>query len=56
MFSVDTRINNEVVKINRKEKTVMVKNVISGEEYTETYDKLVLSPGASPDSAASGWL
>ncbi len=48
MFSVDTRINNEVMKINRAEKTVTVKNVISGEEYTETYDKLVLSPGASP--------
>ena len=48
MFHVDTRINNEVVKINRAEKTVTVKNVVSGEEYTEAYDKLVLSPGAAP--------
>ncbi|MDX9864578.1 MAG: FAD-dependent oxidoreductase [Anaerolineaceae bacterium] len=48
MFNVDTRVNNEVVKINRAEKTVTVKNVVSGEAYTEAYDKLVLSPGASP--------
>ena len=48
MFNVDTRINNEAVKINRAEKTVTVRNVVSGEEYTESYDKLVLSPGAAP--------
>jgi NADPH-dependent 2,4-dienoyl-CoA reductase/sulfur reductase-like enzyme/peroxiredoxin family protein/rhodanese-related sulfurtransferase/TusA-related sulfurtransferase len=48
MFSVDTRVNNEVLKINRAEKTVTVRNVVSGEEYTEAYDKLVLSPGAAP--------
>ena len=48
MFSVDTRTNNEVMKIDRAAKTVTVKNVVSGEEYTEAYDKLVLSPGAAP--------
>lgn len=48
MFNVDTRINNEVLKVNRAEKTVTVKNTVSGETYTESYDKLVLSPGAAP--------
>ena len=47
-FNVDVRVNAEVVAINRNEKTVTVKNLASGEEYVENYDKLVLSPGAEP--------
>ena len=35
-----------MVSINRKAKEVTVRNVVSGQEYTESYDKLVLSPGA----------
>ncbi|CAG9000831.1 MAG: Coenzyme A disulfide reductase [Candidatus Celerinatantimonas neptuna] len=47
-FNVDVRIQNEVVKINRQEKTVTVKNLADGHEYDEAYDFLLLSPGASP--------
>lgn len=47
-FNLDIRINSEVVKINREAKTVIVRKVDSGEEYEESYDNLVLSPGASP--------
>ncbi|MGM8277433.1 NAD(P)/FAD-dependent oxidoreductase, partial (plasmid) [Clostridium perfringens] len=39
-------VYTEVVSINRKAKEVTVRNVVSGQEYTESYDKLVLSPGA----------
>ncbi len=45
-FNLDIRVNNEVVKINPSEKSVVVKNVETNEEYTEIYDKLILSPGA----------
>lgn len=47
-FNVDVRINNEVVSIDKENKTVKVKNTITNEEYTENYDKLILSPGAEP--------
>jgi NADPH-dependent 2,4-dienoyl-CoA reductase/sulfur reductase-like enzyme/rhodanese-related sulfurtransferase len=47
-FNLDVRIFNEVVKINKEEKTVEVRNLITKEIYTESYDKLLLSPGAEP--------
>lgn len=47
-FQIDIRINSEVIKINKSEKTVEVKRTETGETYTESYDKLVLSPGAEP--------
>lgn len=47
-YNIDARTNSEVVKINRQEKTVTVKNTADGQEYTEAYDKLFLSPGAKP--------
>lgn len=47
-YNIDARINSEVISIDRKNKAVTVKKKDSGEEYTETYDKLILSPGASP--------
>lgn len=47
-YNIDARIHSEVVKINRDEKTIIVRNLTSNEEYEEAYDKLVLSPGASP--------
>jgi NADPH-dependent 2,4-dienoyl-CoA reductase/sulfur reductase-like enzyme/rhodanese-related sulfurtransferase len=48
IFNMDCRTNCEVVGISAKEKTVKLKNVLSGEVTTEKYDKLVLSPGAAP--------
>jgi NADPH-dependent 2,4-dienoyl-CoA reductase/sulfur reductase-like enzyme/rhodanese-related sulfurtransferase len=47
MFSVDARTNCEAVGISPKEKTVTLRDVESGKESTESYDKLVLSPGAA---------
>jgi NADPH-dependent 2,4-dienoyl-CoA reductase/sulfur reductase-like enzyme/rhodanese-related sulfurtransferase len=46
VFSIDVRIETEVEAINREEKRVTVRNLKSGETYDESYDKLVLSPGA----------
>jgi NADPH-dependent 2,4-dienoyl-CoA reductase/sulfur reductase-like enzyme/rhodanese-related sulfurtransferase len=48
LFNVDCRINCEVININSKAKTVELKNHVTGEVTTETYDKLVLSPGSAP--------
>jgi len=47
-FHLDIRNLSEVTKINREKKTVEVKSVKTGQIYEESYDKLVLSPGASP--------
>ena len=47
-YRIDARVNREVVAIDRENKSVTVKNVLTGEEETQTYDKLILSPGASP--------
>lgn len=47
-FAIDVRVRTEVTAIDRKNKTVTATNLFTGEAYTETYDKLVLSPGAEP--------
>lgn len=47
-FNVDIRTKSEVVAINKEEKTVTIKNLVTGEEYKESYDKLILSCGAKP--------
>lgn len=47
-FNIDVRVNNEVLSIDRDGKTVRVKKVKTGEEYTESYDVLVISTGSSP--------
>lgn len=47
-FNVDVRVNNEVTAVDTAEKKLTVKNTQTGEEYAESYDVLVLSPGASP--------
>lgn len=47
-YNIDVRIFSEVVGINSKEKAVEIKNTITGEKYWESYDKLILSPGAEP--------
>ncbi|MCW0484225.1 CoA-disulfide reductase [Gaoshiqia sediminis] len=47
-LNVDVRIMQEVTRINREEKTVEVLNHQTKATYTESYDKLVVSPGAEP--------
>lgn len=47
-FNVDVRINNLVKSIDPDKKNVTVINTKTGEEYQESYDKLILSPGAEP--------
>ncbi|NPD92225.1 FAD-dependent oxidoreductase [Xylanibacter muris] len=46
-FNIDVRTGSEVIAIDRTKKEIAVKTT-EGKEYTETYDKLLLSPGASP--------
>lgn len=45
-FGIDVRVKTEVLKINAETKTVLAKNLLTGEKYEESYDKLLLSPGA----------
>jgi NADPH-dependent 2,4-dienoyl-CoA reductase/sulfur reductase-like enzyme/rhodanese-related sulfurtransferase len=47
-FAVDCRTNCEVIGISAKDKTVELKNTVTGEVNSEKYDKLVLSPGSAP--------
>ncbi|HLN60942.1 MAG TPA: FAD-dependent oxidoreductase, partial [Symbiobacteriaceae bacterium] len=47
-FNVDVRVFSEVTAIDRRHKLVRVRNIKTGEEYQESYDKLILSPGATP--------
>ena len=47
-FRVDMRVHHEVTEIHPEKKTVSVKNLKTGEEFEESYDKLILSPGAKP--------
>lgn len=47
-YNIEARVNQEVIHIHRDEKTVEVKNLETNEVYKESYDVLILSPGASP--------
>lgn len=47
-FNLDVRVNSEVTAIDPVAKSVSVRNTLSGEIYSLAYDKLVLSPGATP--------
>jgi len=47
-FNIDVRVFSEVIKIEKEAKKIIIRNVKTGETYEETYDFLVLSPGASP--------
>ena len=47
-FRVNMKVRHEVTAIHPEEKTVSVKNLETGEEFEESYDKLILSPGAKP--------
>lgn len=47
-FNVDIRVNNEILAINKEAKAVTVRDIAAEKEYTESYDALILSPGAGP--------
>ncbi len=47
-FNIEVRVRNEVTGIDSEKKQISVKNLSTGETYTESYDKLILSPGAEP--------
>jgi NADPH-dependent 2,4-dienoyl-CoA reductase/sulfur reductase-like enzyme/rhodanese-related sulfurtransferase len=47
-FKLDVRTRSSVEAIDRLRKTIRVRDLVSGREYEESYDKLILSPGAAP--------
>lgn len=47
-FRINAKVHHEVVAITPDSKTVTVKNLETGEFFEESYDKLILSPGAKP--------
>ena len=47
-FNIDVRVQSEAVKIDPAQKTIAVKDLKTGEIYNESYDNLILSPGAEP--------
>lgn len=47
-FRIEVRVGNEVLAIDRERKQLRVRNLKTGQEYSEPYDYLVLAPGAYP--------
>jgi NADPH-dependent 2,4-dienoyl-CoA reductase/sulfur reductase-like enzyme/rhodanese-related sulfurtransferase len=47
-FNLDVRTQSSVEAIDRSRRTIRVRDLSSGHEYEESYDKLILSPGAAP--------
>ena len=47
-YRVDARVGHEAIAIDRAGKTVTVRELATGKTYEETYDKLMLAPGAKP--------
>ena len=47
-FNLDVRVRTSVEAIDRVGKKVRVRDLTSGREYEETYDKLILAPGGAP--------
>lgn len=47
-FRVDMKVYHEVIALHPERKTVSVRNLKTGKEFEESYDKLILSPGAKP--------
>lgn len=48
IYNIDARVNSEVLSIDRNKKIVSVNNLIDNVTYEESYDVLILSPGAKP--------
>jgi len=47
-FNIDVRVQSKVLSIDRKGKSVVVKNILTDETRSESYDKLILAPGGTP--------
>ena len=47
-FNIEVRVKHEVIKINKAKQELVIKDLQQGRTYTETYHKLVLSPGSTP--------
>ena len=47
-YNIEVRTNSEVISIDRKNKNIEIRKIDSNEIYKESYDKLILSPGAHP--------
>ena len=47
-FRINMKVHHEVTAIHPEQKTISVRNLKTGEEFEESYDKLLLSPGAKP--------
>jgi len=47
-FNIDVRCQHLVTSVDPVNKKIQVKNIIQDNDYEETYDKLILSPGAEP--------
>lgn len=55
-FNLDVRVNSRVLAIDRATRTVTVHNSETNETYTDSYDSLILSPGAAPRKLSiPGW-
>lgn len=47
-FGIDVRTGHEAAAIRPEKKTLLIRDLAAGEEYEESYDKLILSPGGEP--------
>ena len=47
-LNVEVRVKNEVIRIDTENKSVEVRDLLNKKTYTESYDKLIVSPGAEP--------
>lgn len=47
-FNLDVRVRSSVESIDRSAKTLRIRDLATGREYNESYDKLILAPGAAP--------
>jgi len=47
-FRLDVRVRHEVLAIRREKKTVLVRDLVKQREFEQSYDELILSPGAAP--------
>ncbi len=46
-YNIEVRVLNEAIKVDEENKIVIIKDLTDGKEYNQTYDKLIIAPGAS---------